>query len=310
LSTRLFFDSRIIFLWCEEPTHFGTGRAVGLVDLPIQRCVRTQLPIGQASSVRGVFRSYLTLIGEQNLAKQLFGPEPGERLLEAGNVTFSDAKLLLMPVRSLVGLSCWLTCPHSLEELRSAIARLGRLRTSPPPQLSDAERALNEVLGKPINRDEALVVEGTENVMDGRLVLLDGELDLTAKEDRQVGRLAAKLAELVGSEGYMRSSLEKRFAVVCDDLFKLSTLRGLEVATRIRTVYQRKTVERGGLWSEEYLPAASLFFCEMYAHSRTAESEGLRELVNNFVKLVNDKRLFVGGKESVGRGLVRIRILP
>ncbi|MCX8205468.1 MAG: type III-B CRISPR module RAMP protein Cmr4 [Candidatus Nezhaarchaeota archaeon] len=313
----LFTSGGLICVFCEEPTHFGAGRKVGLVDLPIQRSALTDLPIGQASSIRGMLRSFLELSGQRDLAREAFGAEPGEVPARSGRVDISDAKLLLMPVRSVVGLFCWLTCPACLNELQGALRRLkevtggGLHELKLPCALHDSIEA---VLKAGVAKGTALVPSECENVVkrekEERLLLLDGEMDLRAEAREEVDRLSTSLSELIAPfDGYLVNVFRRRFAVVEDDVFKLATKRGLEVATRIRTVYETKTVERGGLWSEEYLPAYSLLFSEVYFHSRlSAVEKGAG--VENFIKLMNaidGKHVFIGGKEGVGKGLVKLK---
>ncbi|RLI28751.1 type III-B CRISPR module RAMP protein Cmr4 [Candidatus Bathyarchaeota archaeon] len=311
----LFTTGGLIGIFCEEPTHFGRGRAVGLVDLPIQRSSVTNLPIGQSSSIRGMLRSFLVLNGKKELAESVFGSEPGEVETRAGHVDISDAKLLLMAVRSVVGLFCWLTCPTCLNDLCRALIRVKEVTDKSLSNLhlpKELLESLEEILKKQVPKGGALVPRNSENVIEihGKLVLLDGEIELEAKSDENVNALAEPLSNfVVPAEGYLKNVFKRRFAIVEDDVFKFATERGLEVATRIRTNYETKTVERGGLWSEEYLPAFSFLFSEVYFHRRVPTEEGEVEAdeFRKFMEFIDSKRVFVGGKEGVGKGLVYLK---
>ncbi len=47
----------LVFYRNETPLHMGTGTELGVVDLPIQREKHTGFPKGEASSIKGTFRS-------------------------------------------------------------------------------------------------------------------------------------------------------------------------------------------------------------------------------------------------------------
>ena len=281
---------------------------MGLVDLPIQRSAATDLPIGQSSGIRGLLRSVLELQKREELARELFGPEPGVPETRAGYVDFTDAKLLVMPVRSVVGLFCWLTCPTSLNEFREALQRLEEVTGRSLTELglpSEIRSHVGAILERPPSENKALVPVNSENCIEGRITLLDGELDLEAVEAKEASSLADTLSSLLLPAGYLSSAFKRRFAVVGDDSFKLATKRGLEVATRVKLELKTKTVEAGALWTEEYLPAMSALFCEVFIHSRG--SKETIESFNEFIKTVDGGRVFVGGKESVGKGLVSLK---
>ena len=47
----------LVFYRNETPLHMGTGTELGVVDLPVQREKHTGFPKGEASSIKGTFRS-------------------------------------------------------------------------------------------------------------------------------------------------------------------------------------------------------------------------------------------------------------
>ncbi|MBK8214443.1 MAG: type III-B CRISPR module RAMP protein Cmr4 [Myxococcales bacterium] len=96
----------------------GSGRATGVVDLPVAREAATDYPVIVGSSLKGALRSRAG--DESAAAKQLCGePErPGELLV-------ADGRLVLLPVRSLTGAFRWVTCPHLIERYRRDRIRAG-----------------------------------------------------------------------------------------------------------------------------------------------------------------------------------------
>ena len=97
-------------------------------------------------------------------------------------------------------------------------------------------------------------------------------------------------------------------AVVGDDLSREVIDRSLLVQYRVRLNRETKTVAEGGLWSEEYVPQFTLFHSAVVCRDvgdKTAD-KGC-ELFNNLLG-GNPAVLWVGGKETIGKGLVRIWI--
>ena len=67
----------------------------------------------------------------------VFGPDTGQASDHAGALLVGDARLVLLPVRSLTTHFKWVTCPALLDRLRWDTARLGvegfgNLRVSQP----------------------------------------------------------------------------------------------------------------------------------------------------------------------------------
>lgn len=116
------FETAIPFLIrAITPLHPGSGaRVSGLVDLPVQREAHTDFPVIYASSLKGALRAWSGGVKglDKNLIGEIFGPEPGEGDKSVGKAVFMDAKLLLLPVRSLKGVYGWATSPLLLERFR------------------------------------------------------------------------------------------------------------------------------------------------------------------------------------------------
>ena len=57
----------------------------------------------------------------------VFGPdETGKAGDHGGAIAFTDARILLFPVRSLVGVFAWVTSNHALKELQRYMAMAGK----------------------------------------------------------------------------------------------------------------------------------------------------------------------------------------
>lgn len=101
-------DAKLLLVQAISPLHAGTGQGVGVIDLPIAREKATQIPFLPGSTIKGVFRD---ACNDNGLRTKVFGPDTNNADLHAGAVTFTDARLLLLPVRSLRGVFAWVTSP-------------------------------------------------------------------------------------------------------------------------------------------------------------------------------------------------------
>ncbi|WP_156103437.1 type III-B CRISPR module RAMP protein Cmr4 [Deinococcus sp. YIM 77859] len=245
------------------PVHSGTGQSsAGVIDLPIAREVATGFPILPASSLKGVLRGGR----EDEEARQLFGS-----LEAAGKLTFTDARLLCLPVRSYRGTFAYASCPLVLGRLVRDLAALGH-----PLSLPEVPA---------VQEGTAQVAGGT--LVQGEQVLLE-DLDLTAQETEGARAWAQTLAGLSG----LGEELTERFALLHDDEFGFLTETATEVTAHIRLEPDTKTVASGALWYEEALPAASLL---------------TSFLLRREAAFTPPPTLQVGGKGSVGRGLLSVR---
>src|SRR3990172_983710 len=107
-------QAKLLLIHALSPLHAGTGQGVGVIDLPIAREKATQIPFLPGSTLKGVFRDACT---DPTLRTNVFGPDSGNPDQHAGAVAFTDARLLLLPVRSLMGVFAWVTSPLLLRRL-------------------------------------------------------------------------------------------------------------------------------------------------------------------------------------------------
>jgi len=118
--------SIILALFAETFIHPGTGQSATAIDLPVAREAATDYPFIAGSSLKGALRDkarQMWLSSDDKDSKEvddLFGKQEN-----AGNILVSDARLLLLPVRSLNSSYRWLTCPHLLERLHRDTKRAG-----------------------------------------------------------------------------------------------------------------------------------------------------------------------------------------
>nr|KJR73065.1 MAG: hypothetical protein TU35_08045 [Thermoproteus sp. AZ2] len=92
-------------------------------------------------------------------------------------------------------------------------------------------------------------------------------------------------------------------AVVSDDDIVSLVNRSMLVQYRVRLNREKKTVEPGGLWSEEYLPQFALLYSGVYC--RGVGGLSASDVCDKFKKFVNGKSFWIGGKETIGKGLAK-----
>jgi CRISPR-associated protein Cmr4 len=287
---------KLLILHALTPVHVGTGQSVDVIDLPVARERATGWPMLPGSGLKGVLRD--ACVPEENVPAHViaaFGRKSeGEDNGSAGELLFTDGHLLCLPVRSFAGVFAWVTCPAVLARLKRDCLAAG---ISGAPQNWPNVPNMGDVA---VTRTppSALVLGDTH------IVYLE-DLDLTPVTEQPADTVAAALAALLFSDQNERDAFLPRLAIVSDDLFTFLAETATEVVARIAIADDTKTVKRGALWYEEAMPAETLFWSVVFAEPR-----GSRTKENLFSAVGADPRyLQIGGNASVGRGLVRARLV-
>lgn len=286
--------TRLYVLHARAPLHVGTGRGVGLIDLPIAREVISSHPIIPGSGVKGVLRSASTRADSASPddgdtpTTRAFGPAPRNADKYTSALRFSDARLLLMPVQSDHGTFAWVTCPWVLARLTRDATSLAKLPSS-PPRLGKHAALVPE--GSVLTRSEAIVVGGMKFADTGSL-------------DQ---KWTEAIADLVFPRDHQWSALLKaRLAVVSDDDFTWLVQNRTDVRAHIRIDPETGTVAAGALWYEESLPTESVLVgvVEAIDNTRSAPDDALRHLAT-----LLDSPLQFGGKATTGMGVAAMHLV-
>jgi len=301
--------TKIISMFAETAVHAGTGSDIGAVDLPHQRERATGIPTIHGSGIKGALRDAARRCLSNSLVVSLFGSEPpqapGGAPLEPGALAFSDARLLLFPCRTVGPIFAWVTSPYLL-------ARFQRDALSAGLQCPDVQ------FFKP--SDSEAYVTTTSDF--GAQVFIE-EFSFTKREDSQVDKWAQFIrSHVLPGDGlpsyeFWRNHVVKSLVVVSDSNLRDFITYGTEVVTRVRLDPRKKTVVEGALWTEEYLPQDTVMYCvvvealraeQQAAQAREAEQQpsplGQLSTVINSMPVIQ-----FGGKESIGRGFMRLRLL-
>lgn len=128
----MFQQHAALFLYAVSPVHMGAGQAIGVIDNPIQRERHTGHPCFAGSGIKGALRHNFEAIGgDPKLIAPLFGPESNSGELHAGAISFGDAQLVALPVRSLKGGYVYATCPQALARAQRLLTLSGAAASWP-----------------------------------------------------------------------------------------------------------------------------------------------------------------------------------
>ena len=284
--------------------HAGSGQALSVIDLPIQREGHTHHPVIFGSSLKGALRYRANQVmsvnsldadedkTDKNLFFTVFGPDTqgAQDNSHAGAIMVSDARLLLLPIRSLNGYFKWVTSPALLRRYDNDRDRAGLDKLS-----LDLESFKDE---------EALVASSSEST------LFLEEYALTPKSASTVEKWIEVLAK---DTEIHQQVLTDQLVVVTDDMFSFLAQNATQVNAHI-ALDENKTVKKGALWYEETLPPEtvmySLIMCTDSRRSNTSmSSEEVAEVLTHQVLPESNRYLQVGGNETVGMGWFQVNFI-
>ncbi len=269
-------NMKIVGMLAETFVHPGSGQTVGAIDLPVAREAATDYPFIAGSSLKGALRDAYEQI-DRDGADKIFGKQES-----AGSLLVSDARLLLLPVRSLSSAYKWVTCPHLLERFKRDALRSGGEAGFEHPLRVENQQALSQG--------------------NGRLFLEERSFEISGAPGEDTIR---PLARLIPDEG-ARKRLANQFTILSDDDFSWFARYGLAVQARNQLTGGKTSspwknpetgeTERGNLWYEETLPPDTLMYAvlaERGGKNGNSALQSVREI---------GSYLQVGGNETVGQG--------
>ncbi len=285
-----------VFLYAVSPVHLGAGQAVGVIDNPIQRERHTGHPCFAGSGIKGAVRhGFEALGGDKTMIDRLFGPDAGAGDLHAGAVSFGDAQLVVLPVRSLKGGYVYATCPQALSRTQRLLGLMG---------LSVSWPKLPEVIdGKCLLANPAL--------MSGDKLHLEA-FEYTVQVSQELPSISTDLAVKAlpdsGAYAFFREKLKTDMVVLSDTDFAYFAQNAMLVEPHVCIDSDTGTAKGTGLFYTENLPPESLLVAPMLAsQTRTGRKEDQDSAEGVIIKiktLINGRMLQIGGNATTGRGLV------
>lgn len=287
-----------VFLYAVSPVHMGTGQAVGVIDNPIQRERHTGHPCFAGSGIKGAVRhGFEALGGEKNLIDRLFGPDAGGNDLHAGAVSFGDAQLVALPIRSFKGGYVYATCPQAIFRAQRLLGMIG---------IKMAWPALPEVV-------EGACLLANPALMSGDKLHLEA-FEYTVKvSQNELPAISTDLAAkaLPDNDGYafFRAKLKTDMVVLSDTDFSYFAQNAMLVEPHVRIVSDTGTAMSTGLFYTENLPPESILVAPILAsQTRTGRKEDHEDafaVMSKIKTVINGSRMMqIGGDATTGRGMV------
>lgn len=311
-----------LFMLCDTALHAGSGSELGIVDLPIQREKHTGFPKIESSSLKGCIREFFETLGKKpsiadrlgisssDLISLVFGPEDdGQR--HAGAVSFCDARLLLFPVKSVKGVFAWVTCPTVIQRFISDMSVIG----------IETNIDVSKIHAHIVPCESKILIDEKENVEKYTVILEEFTFKNIEKND-ECSKLVEWLADYVLPANqecnYLKDWMKEKLIILSDDDFKDFVTMSTEVITRIKINPDTGTVERGALFTEEYLPSDTILyslvmFSGLFINEEKANVKKVLEKMNidekdmviEYIKEMMPNIIQLGGNMSLGKGLIR-----
>lgn len=302
----MFEKNAALFLYAVSPVHMGAGQAVGIIDNPIQRERHTGHPCFAGSGIKGAVRHGFTAIGgDDKLIDRLFGPESGSADLHAGAVSFGDAQLVALPVRSLRGGYVYATCPQALSRAQRLLGLVGRPAGWKVPGVADCHCLI---------ANPALLSERQIDGKSKKMLHLEAfEYEAEDSPD-DLPAISTDLAQrsLPAGDAYafFAAKLKTDLVVLSDSDFAYFAQHAMLVEPHVRIDEKTGTASDGGLFYTENLPPESLLIAPLLAsQTRSGKDDQPAEIVMAQIKAVIDGKLLqIGGDVTTGRGLVVAKV--
>lgn len=288
-----------LFFYTVSPVHVGAGQAIDVIDNPIQREKHTGHPCFAGSGIKGAVRhSFEALGGHKNEINSLLGPESTSGDLYAGAVSFGDAQLIAIPIRSLKGGYVYATCPQ-------ALAR--------------AQRILN-LSGVKTQWESFQLAEDKALFCNSDLLSANNKLHLEAFEyEAQTSETLKAIAEDLAEKAlpskqeyqFFKDKIAQDLIVLSDTDFAYFAEHGMLIEPHVRIDSDTGTAKDGGLFYTENLPPESILIAPLMT-SKTrggAESFDATEVMLKMQLVINEKLLQIGGDATTGRGLVVTKVV-
>jgi len=289
----MFEQQAAVFLYAVSPVHMGAGQAVGVIDNPIQRERHTGHPCFAGSGIKGAVRhGFKALGGDEAVADRLFGPDAGSSELHAGALSFGDAQLVALPVRSLKGGYVYATCGQALARAQRLLGLVGKGVGWKVPAVADGHCLL-----------------ANQALLSGDKLHLEA-FEYIAKVSQDLSAIAADLATrgLPAGDGYafFADKFKTDLVVLSDADFGYFSQNAMLVEPHVCINDETGTASDGGLFYTENLPPESLLIAPLMASQTRSGKDTLpADVVMSQIKSVlHGRMLQIGGDATTGRGLV------
>lgn len=333
------------FIQVLSSLHAGSGQELGIVDMPIQRERHTDFPkiegSGLKGSIREVFEELKTEDNKVNSGKLkkefynleekweidkddkkeikmkdgkelikfdeaislAFGPEEGDA--HAGALGFTDARLLLFPVKSMKGVFAYITCPMVLERFKKDLD-LCSIRFK--DDNTEITIPTNNDLKPENDKGKCIITNDSDLKINGNVILEEYAFKIQSNNITNLAKFFANNTK--------NDEINKKLVILSDEDFRDFVNLSTEVITRTKINPKTGTVQTGALFTEEYLPVETVLYSlvlttpifnkekGIFAKTDTQKEE---ELVMKFFEKGIPEVIQIGGNATIGKGIVKTR---
>lgn len=310
------------FITCETPLHAGSGSDLGVIDLPIQRERHTSYPKIESSSLKGSIRQSFEEKYKENkldieedktkkqkeLIKihQVFGYDDAEKNPAikdvfkgdegkfASAISFTDARILLFPVKSMVGVFAWITCADVLNKFIK--------------EMKIVNKAIK--YDKTITDENKAIISTNSKLKNNNKIFLEEYTFETEVNKNGVDSFFDEISKLIyPNDTYFQEEMKNRIVILSNNDFKDFVNLSTEVVTRTKIDNETGTVKDGALFNEEYLPSESVLYSLVMAspifNKKGRDLWGEATDVMDFFETI-DPIIQIGGNMTLGKGISRI----
>ncbi|MBO6102863.1 MAG: type III-B CRISPR module RAMP protein Cmr4 [Opitutales bacterium] len=263
-----------MYIFTRTPLHIGCGNDIGTIDSPVQRNRTTDCPIIPGSAIKGVLKD--ALFNAENSELWGRGADSAEDAgAKAGLLSFTEANLLLFPLRSLNNGYAFATSPFLLKKFFS----------------------LTKKTGLEIGNFESGTAAASEKLVNKNKIILE-EYSFAAKNDPAI----QKISELIGGaipEDPILKSLKDHLVILSDEDMFYFVKFACPVQQHVRIGDDGIAVD-GALFNLEVVPSETLFYSLIMGDKRD---------LDKFNGLVRQPTLIqFGGDSSTGLGFSIVNI--
>jgi len=131
------------------------------------------------------------------------------------------------------------------------------------------------------------------------------------RSEKAVGDPIADWIACVVKDGATGARLAKTLVILHDDDFHHFVAHATEVVARVGLDYERKTVKRGALFYEEFLPPETLFYSLLAADTgrQAGGSPMAAGAVLEFLEARIPPFVQIGADETIGKGICAVNLV-
>lgn len=294
----MYSEKDLMILYAMSSTHVGSGDNLNYIDLPIQREKHTNLPKIEASSLKGSIR--------QSMESQTKALHEVAEILGSNDakipsaVSFSDAKILFLPIKSAKGVFAYATCPLLIKRFISDCKITGI-------------DVFNDIKSELVFSQGCYVTDSTNSLIviennKKKYVVLD-EYIFDVQETKGINDFNTFIEKIQTKipENDILNEFNKRAVLISDNDFSYFSNNSTEVVTRIK-IGDNGTVDEGALFTQENLPPETilyslLFFTDIKVQDESKISLPAKDVKDKFNKLFGKDIFQIGGDATLGKGL-------